>query len=425
MKYKIENLVGLPALLIFLIFSCACQSKLKDSTSSNPRAVEESEMADQKSVKEANTFFTIPFAEIVKNKREVPLSEFAESVEFIQFENTEESLLGRIQDIQITKDYIFLKHNGTGLLAQYTRDGKFLRHFGALGRGPKEYALMRKFSLDEENELVYIQTNWTRKILVYNFGGEYKRTVRFMAVDRGLISWSRDSFFVSYSTPSFGNEPYIFMEHNELGDTLQTTANYIYWDEDETSRFMRMFWGQNIFYHFEDKLHMKSVYNDTIYSYNELNEIVPKFFINLEKHKIPDDLVYERRSTKAMPKDSKWIGVHKTSNYVFIPYGYHSKNADQGCVLYDKNTHEGVGEKEGSLGGFINNLSGGPDFKPIYTTDEKAFAAITALDMKLYLESDDFKNQAVKFPAQKEKLKQINETLKEDDNHFLVMVNLK
>jgi len=333
--------------------------------------------------------------------------------------------LGRIQDIQITKDYIFLKHNGTGLLAQYTRDGKFLRHFGALGRGPKEYALMRKFSLDEGNELVYIQTNWTRKILVYNFGGEYKRTVRFMAVERGLISWSRDSFFVSYSTPSFGNEPYIFMEHNELGDTIQTTANYIYWDEDETSRFMRMFWGQNIFYHFEDKLHMKSVYNDTVYSYNELNEIVPKFFINLEKHKIPDDLVYERRSTRAMPKDSKWIGVHETSNYIFIPYGYHSKNAYQGCVLYNNNTKEGVAVNENSLGGFINDLRGGPDFKPIYTTDSEAYAAITALDMKLYLESDDFINQAVKFPEQKEELIQINETLKEDDNHFLMVVNLK
>jgi len=423
MKYKIENLVGLPALLIFLIFSCACQSK--DSTSRDRQKVEGNEIREQNTVEDSNTFFTIPFAEIVKNKREVPLSEFAESVEFIQFETSEESLLGRISDIQITNDYIFLKHNGIKLLTQYSRDGKFLRHFGALGRGPKEYALMRKFSLDEENELVYIQTNWTRKILVYNFGGEYIRTVRFMAVERGQISWSRDSFFVSYSTPLFGNEPYIFMEHNELGDTLQTTANYIYWDEDETSHFMRMFWRQNIFYHFEDKLHMKSVYNDTVYSYNELNEIVPKFFIHLEKHKIPDDLVYERKSTRAMPKDSKWIGVHETSNYTFIPYGYHSKNADQGCVLYNKNTHEGVAVKEGSLGGFINDLSGGPDFKPIYTTEKKAYAAITALDMKLYLESDDFKNQSVKFPEQKEELIQMNKTLKEDDNHFLMVVHLR
>ncbi|MDA3840218.1 MAG: hypothetical protein PF572_03940 [Patescibacteria group bacterium] len=37
---------------------------------------------------ETNSFYTIPFAEIVKTKSEVRLSEFATDVEFIQFENT-------------------------------------------------------------------------------------------------------------------------------------------------------------------------------------------------------------------------------------------------------------------------------------------------------------------------------------------------
>lgn len=406
--------------IIFLVFfACSCQSGSNNRTSGNQKPAEE----------DANTFFTIPFEEIVKNQREVPLSEFAEGVEFIRFETSEESLLGRIMDIQITKDYIFLHHNGIGLLTQYTRDGKFVRHFGTLGRGPQEYILMRKFSIDEENELVYIHTNWTRKILVYNFNGEYVNTLRFTAIERGRIVWSRDSMLISYSGPYFGNEPYIFIEHNEQGDTLQTTANHLFWEEDERSHFMVMFWGQNTFYRFDGKLHMKSNYNDTVFSYNRLNEIVPKYFIDLGKHKIPDDLVYERKSTRAMPKDCMWIGVHETSGYIFIPYGYHrnmqTTNDNMGCVLYDKNTKEGVAVNENGFGGFINDLSGGPDFKPIYTTDNKAYAPITALDMKEYLESENFKNQEVKFPEQKEELLRMNETLKEDDNHILMVVNLK
>jgi len=418
MYYTFENHTIARSLFILIIVACGCQTRSNHSASGNLVPVQDT-----------NTFFTIPFDEIVKNQREVPISEFAESVEFIQFETSGESLLGRIQDIQITEDYIFLKHNGIGLLTQYGIDGKFIRHFGTLGRGPKEYQLLRKFSIDEENELVYIHTNWTRKILVYNFHGEYVNALRFSAVERGLIVWSRDSMLISFSQPFFGNEPYLFIEHNEQGDTLQTTANHIFWEKDECSKYMMMFWGQNTYYRFEDKLHMKSVYNDTVYTYNRQNEFYPKYHINLGKHKIPDDLVYERKSNRAMPKDCNWIGVHETSNYIFVPYGYHrnmqSPNENMGCILYNKNTKEGVAVTESTLGGFVNDLCGGPDFKPIYTTDKNAYAAITALDMKLYLESDDFKNQSVKYPEQKEELIQINNTLKEDDNHFLMVVNLK
>ena len=432
MNYKIENLVVTHMFLIFIFFSCACQSKSKDSTSSNQPTAEDNEITEQNPVKETITFFTIPFADILKNKREVPLSEFAVSVEFIQFEKTKKSLLGRVSDIQITKDYVFIKHNGIRLLTQFTRDGKFIRHVGTLGRGPKEYVLMRKFSLDEKNELVYIHTNFTRKILVYNFNGEYIKTLEFKAIEGEQVMWSRDSLFVSYRKPSLGNEPYVFMEHNENGDTLQNTANHIFWDKDEMSHLMVIMPGQNIFYRFENILHMKSMYNDTVYSYNEQDEIVPKFFIDLKKLKIPDELVYERKSTKPMPKNSYWVGVHETSNYIFIPYGYHYNiqtrkllSEDYGCVLYNKNTKEGVAVKENKIGGFINDLSGGPDFKPTSTNDTAAFATVSALDMKLYLESEKFKNQTVKLPEQKDKLIQINKTLKEDDNHFLMVVNLK
>ena len=75
--------------------------------------------------------------------------------------------------------------------------------------------------------------------------------------------------------------------------------------------------------------------------------------------------------------------------------------------------------------GFINDLNGGPNFKPRYSNDSLMFVDVTALDMKLYLDSDKFKNQSAKFPEQKEKLVQLNKTLKEDDNHFLMIARLK
>lgn len=383
-------------------------------------------------VKKSELFLTIPFEEIIKDQGEIKLSEFANGVELVQFENTPKALLGRVSDIQLTKDFIFIRHNGNKLITQFSRDGKYIRHIGKLGRGPKEYALSRIFSLDEENELIYIHTNWTRKILVYNFNGEYVKTIKYKAVERTDNVWCRDSLLVSFGEPHIGNEPYVFIEHNESGDTLQTISNKNFWDKEETSRSMVSFWGQNAFYRFKDKLHMKGWYNDTIYTYDQNNKIIPKFFIDLGKHKIPNDLVYERKSTRPMPGEAKWVGVRETENYIFIPYGAHYNiqarkllKEEEGCILFNKASKKGSAVKETKLGGFINDITGGPDFKPLFTNDTCAFVTVSAFDMKQYLESQGFENQEVKYPAEKEKLYERIKTLKEDDNHFLVIANLK
>ncbi|WP_319229261.1 6-bladed beta-propeller [Draconibacterium orientale] len=422
---KITNaLFNFQFLIVCSLLVCfACQTKVTN---------DKTEETTREQAIETDAFYTIPFADIIKNKREVNLSEFASDVEIIQFENTPKALLGRVQDIQLTNDYIFVEHTGNKLITQFSRDGKYIRHIGTLGRGPKEYALCRKFSLDEKNERIYIQTNWTRKILVYNFDGEYIKTVKYPAVERLYNVWSRDSLFISFSDQHTGSDPFLFVEHNEQGDTLQAISQHNFWNSDKTSHSMVSFWGQNSFYRLNNKLHMKSWYNDTVYTYDATNKLVPQYFIDLKNHKIPDDLVYERKSTRPMPEDARWIGVHETENFIFIPYGYHYNiqtrevlKEEEGCVLYNKKTKQGLAVKETKLGGFINDLNGGPDFKPTYTNDTLAVMAVSALDMKLFLDSDEFKNREVKFPEQKELLKQLNQTLKEDDNSFLVLVKLK
>lgn len=333
-------------------------------------------------------------------------------------------------NVELTRDYIFIKHSGSRLLTQFTRDGKFVRHFGTEGRGPKEYALMRLFSVDEENELVFIHTNWTRKILIYNFDGEFIKTLKFQNLGRGHFTWSRDSFLISFSEPQIGNAPAVFIEHNFSGDTLQTVVNHIFWDKNESSNSMVMHWGQNNFYRFENKLHMKGCYNDTIYTYNDKNKIIPKYFINLKNHKIPDELVYERKSTRPLPDKCYWVGINESNKYIFVRYGLHGirkiGEGEEGCVLFNKTSKQGLALKNnGEKYGFINDLTAGPDFKPRFSNDSLAWVSISALDMKLHLDSEKFKNQTVEFPKEKEKLIQLNKSLKEDGNHFLMVAKLK
>lgn len=97
----------------------------------------------------ANSFYTINIPEILKNQREVPVSEIAEKIEYVVLETSKESLLGRILDMKVTKDFIFIQHHN-GALAQFDRTGSFIRYIGRLGRGPEEYIMIREFSIDEK-----------------------------------------------------------------------------------------------------------------------------------------------------------------------------------------------------------------------------------------------------------------------------------
>jgi hypothetical protein len=289
-----------------------------------------------------------------------------------------------------------------------------------------------KMSIDELNKRIYIHTAEI-SMLVFNFEGEHIKTFSYPALgmERFLNFWSRDSMFVSYMEPLMGKQAFIFIEHNEHGDTLQTIANHIFWDNNGEFGNLSPFEEQNFTYRFENKLHLKSCYNDTVYTYDENNKIVPKYLIDLGKHKLPEDLIYERIWKRPLPNNLLYTGFHETEDYIFLPYGYHydvnkpeSRINEKGCVLFNKNSKTGVAIKESEQGGFIDDLMGGPNFRPRVTNDNTALMLLSALDLKQYLNSDQFKSQEVKYPEKKKRLVQLNKTLNEDDNHFVVVVKL-
>lgn len=74
---------------------------------------------------------------------------------------------------------------------------------------------------------------------------------------------------------------------------------------------------------------------------------------------------------------------------------------------------------------FINDINAGPGFLPKFSNDTLMFTDVTAMDLKQYLGSEEFKNREAKFPEQKEKLALLGEALKEDGNHFLMIAKLK
>jgi len=396
---------------------------------------------DKRIPETANLFYSIDFSSILENKTEIPISEIAENIEYILLESTDESVLGRIREAKFTKDYIFIQAYGNPLLAQFDFKGNFLRYIGKIGKGPEEYDLIREFSLDEKSGLIYIQPNWIRNILVYTFNGKFVKTLKINRDERSIV-WCRDSSFICYSEPSVGNEEYVFTEINSSGQILQTIQNYCRWDVPPPFGRMMSYPGQHFFYRLNNRLHFKGMYNDTIYTYDNNERIIPKFSIDLGKYKLPEEMIFERGLVKRIPTTFFWTAINESSDYVFIYYSAYDTDDDMGHgslkaghAIYDKTTSTGKALKNdddkmilfNDIGewGFKNDIDGGPEFIPEYTNDSLAFHFISSLSMKKFLVSDRFLNSTPKYQMKKTALINQMSKLKVSDNDVLMVVNLK
>ena len=380
------------------------------------------------------SFYTIDFTEMLKNKQLTLLSDIADSIEYIVLETSPNCMLGRIIDIKDSKDYIFIEHNGQGNLSQFDRNGNFIRNVCKIGHGPEEIPGIRGFSIDESQKLIYVQANWVNKMLIYSFEGEYIKSID-LSGERGHVVWGRDSLFVCFREPSVGNENYIFEEINSKGHILQTVSNNCKWQKDLPFGRSVSFKGRNNFYRLNNKLHFKGDYNDTVYTYNNANKIIPKFYFNLGKYKLPDEMRVERgMNPDEIPAQYYWDSILESPSYVFIHYGTYAidikgkeeKLADEGYICYEKRMRTGYTLRINDMKlGCVNDVDAGLEFTPDYIEDSLAYHIISAYEISNHLNSEQFEESKCKFPGKKEEFKHIMDKISENDNPVIMIVKLK
>jgi hypothetical protein len=125
----------------------------------------------------------------------------------------------------------------------------------------------------------------------------------------------------------------------------------------------------------------------------------------------------------------------ETKRYIVLNYYYLDKSA---ISFVDKKSREtywafkyekSQDNKEYSIPCLVNDIDGGTPLKNINyyveNGDEYLIELINPYDLKVYIASDDFKNQVPKYPVKKKELIKLAESLKETDNPILVMTKLK
>lgn len=129
-------------------------------------------------------------------KKELILQDFMD-VEYIPLETTDE-FVTMAWAHAIGQKYIIVRNRNRatdGKIFIFDRNGKGLRVINRLGSANEEYTFLLGITLDEENEELFVNDHWRRKILVYDMLGNFKRILNHKEdyrYDMEIYNFDRD-----------------------------------------------------------------------------------------------------------------------------------------------------------------------------------------------------------------------------------------
>jgi hypothetical protein len=374
-------------------------------------------------------FFNINLEEILGNKEQVNLSQLASNVEYIKLETNDNCMIGPTVDYFFMDSLIFVKNRDH--ILKFSRDGKFLKRIGNPGRGPGEIDLTRVVSILPEKRLIIVQLNRKRELLYFNFDGELVKTVGFNAPFYHIKVLNDERYLIN-NFVFVGNEPYTFILANEKWDTLSFIENFIKWIHNSSTWIGISYPDFKPDYLANGQLHLKSLYNDTVYIL-ESDKIKPSYFLNLGKYKLPEELIPERLGFEQIQKFREHSNeylfgiVLEAGNKVFLKARSYKGSINK-YVLFSKIQHKGVLliNNYGDSKGFVNDWDGGIDFWPVGTINyNQIYMPVNILDFQKALKENKTRKISARYPEKQKQLTDMVSDLDVTANPILMVITLK
>lgn len=347
-------------------------------------------------------------------EREVWLSEFTDDIKYIPLNN--EVMFQHPNRIETTKELFVIKVYPGGILT-FDQEGNFIDNIGREGRGPGEYLSGGYFSINREDELVYILDVLANKIITYTFLGEFVREFSIAKYEDRFwdIQYLNGKLYLA-GVINFGYSKHDWLITDTLGNLYSYKYNHIPRFESRSSSFGGMF-----------------VSGDNLYYWNNFNDTV--FLI---QDSLYQPAMYFAQGDFRHPhitNDRKYystLSIINTDGFLFLTYVY-QQYLQSGFIRKNDDKLNVTGKSNSpfrfDIPGISNDLDGGPAVTPFYyyreNGEEYLIGWIHAYKLKMHVESEAFRNSTPKNPEKKEELEELAQKLTENDNPVLMMVKLK
>jgi hypothetical protein len=380
--------MNLKYLLLLVILTFSCKSQDKDLYKFDPRNLTASKIF---------------------------LSDIADEIKYIQLDNSFPH--GEIYTYKILDSSIYISTKDIGIM-ELTRDGKFLRTFGAPGRGPGEYHYFWQFDVDPYSKSVYLLDY--NVIKVYSKTGQFLRSIQLNGIDQEYFHdlWYYNSKLLISNYIVRGNSKYSWL-------VLDTTGIIVKKKYNPVPAFITNMESNGGNYLFNNNIYYWEIYNDTIYSISPDFSYKASFLFSPGDYRWPKNPISTNNFRTEIRKFYRINLIIETLKYRIVQVW-----GDYVLIDKESNTsYKSESQKDDKMGGFINDLDGGMLFQPrSYFTEkgrEYLVAILKSSELITFIKSSDYESNITKNTEQKRQFGKFVNGLKETDNEIIMVVRLK
>jgi hypothetical protein len=256
-----------------------------------------------------------------------------DSIKPIFFETTDHSLIGEYPNVIFTKKNIFIKTENS--IKVFSPDGKYLNSINKRGNGKGEYTGISDFFINEELNRVEILDKRQKKVLYYNYNGEY---IDEQPIGIWAIKIVRDSQNRLYTYSGYERDEDNIFQFNVYGEAENHSFSEI---DKNKSKFLHIANPVYFFKSGKDRILFFEPFNDTIYTLKK-DGIKPEYVISYNGQNIPESF-YRNNN---FPDVLEFFQEFNKHNYINSTYNvvetdrkilfYYLNGGKKHLVVYDK-----------------------------------------------------------------------------------------
>ena len=366
----------------------------------------------------------------IKSLNPLLLSEFTDSIEYVQLETLPQCVLPPNINAYLTNDFIFTITRSN--IYQFDTNGKFIRQIGRVGRGPGEF-LLGRVGFDDMKRRILILSSNSISPLIFDFNGKFLGNINdsILASCFGTIELFGvgNGYFVHTVQPidinhQWGCKPFEIITFDYLNNKLtQTLTNRMVCKVENSMHYQTFRPSLQSLSKRDSLFYYKSFYNDTLYCFNN-NNIQPYAVVDFGKRKFPcsilnmsdqfiqNEIIGKMRIIEiSIQKNCILLNIiiHKSDGYDHFICKYDMK---YNTTTYHSNTIEN--DIDGGQSLEISSLN--KKITPVYFENdyenvEKYFSKLDKTDLK--------------YPELQEKFKQMQINRKDEMNPMLMILHFK
>lgn len=322
-------------LISFLVFSC--DSRLE---------------AEEKPTVE-NDYVTIKPEQEFKMFKTIDFSSKIDSVQFIELEFGDESIITNVSRVEIFESKIYVLDTKTSLVFIFDIDGNFRFKINYIGEGPGEYAQLDYFDLDFENREIVLTDLMSYWIMRYDLSGNFISRQKIPFWCDAAIS-THDKGVVLYANYR-SNEDKLGQEYNLyfLDSVMGISKSYFpYSSSAYVNPRIRFATPSNgPFYTYNKQSNFYTPYGNMIYNIDK-EGLVKKFKIDFGEKNFDNSLFDKPNELVAYMKEGEYNllrEIQETDNYLFFLFS-RNKSVHAIYSFYDKRTKNSFSGTEVKVG---------------------------------------------------------------------------